>query len=98
MAEQLRPVTPADRWRVHRMIHERRKYDRFDLVARVMDAATYVESFPRSYPADRVQAAQELHVFHPASIEWDAAFCTFAALHGIDVPALRRPTVGGGQG
>lgn len=87
-----RQVSPADRFRVHSFIADRRKVSggKRDIVSYVLDIATYVESFPRSYDGASVDAARKLHTWPIGCAEWDLAFCEFARLRGIDFPALHR--------
>lgn len=85
-------VSPADRFRIHSFIADRRKLSggKRDVVAYVLDIATYIESFPRSYDAASVEAARRLHTWPIGCQEWDEAFCNLATLRGIDFPALHR--------
>lgn len=77
-------VYAADRFRLHGLLRELPAGP--EKVA--VTAATYWESFPKSYPAFLVRAAEELHVASRAgfdSEEWAAALalvvsCTGAAL------------------
>lgn len=77
-------VGAADRFRLHGLLRELPAGP--EKVA--ITAATYWESFPKSYPAFLVRAAEELHVASRAgfdSEEWAAALalvvsCTGASL------------------
>lgn len=85
-------VTPAHRFALWRMMDG---HTAASVHGRIIRAATYWESFPGSYSAEQVDAAQRLHLYVRAvgSAEWDRAFCDVARLAGVDFPALHR--VGG---
>jgi len=85
-------VTPADRFRVHRLITDAQRVNgaRMDIGTRIFVAATCWESFPGAYSAEQVDAAERLLVFAQGSPGWEQAWRDVARLAGIHVPSLTR--------
>jgi hypothetical protein len=73
-------VQPCHRFAIHGRIRAARALDPRDIVAGVENVATYWESFPNSYPADKVAAATRLLLAEPGTDEHKAALVVVARI------------------
>jgi hypothetical protein len=77
-------VTPADRWRIHRLIiaADQMSNGRRDGKTRALVAATYWESFPTGYSPEQINAARRVHVCAVGSAAWEQALADVTRLAG----------------
>lgn len=73
-------VLPSHRFAINTRIVNARALDPRDIVAGVENVACYWESFPNSYPAEKVAAAIRLIVADPGTKEYESALVAVARI------------------
>ena len=71
-------VQPSHRFAINKRIADARALDPRDIVAGVENIACYWESFPNSYPPEKVAAARGLILADPGTQEYENALVVVA--------------------